>query len=63
MILAIFVHNFSRLSAFNTLLFALRADFLLLCGHFTKNNTRPVNLNCIIDRYEFFDYSGPSQFR
>jgi hypothetical protein len=37
MILAIFVHKFSRLSAFNTLLFALRAG-LLLCGHFTKNN-------------------------
>jgi hypothetical protein len=44
MILAIFVHKFSRLSAFDTLLFALRAHSLLPCSHFTRNNTRHKTL-------------------
>jgi hypothetical protein len=35
MILAIFVHKFSRLSAFDTLLFACKSQSLLLCSFFT----------------------------
>jgi hypothetical protein len=36
MILAIFVHKFSRLSAFDTLLFALRANFVALWSFYEE---------------------------
>jgi hypothetical protein len=62
MILAILVHKFSRLSAFDTLLFALRANFCCSVV-ILRRIIHDTNLNRIIDSYELFNYPRPAQFR